>query len=62
MKSDDSNVAGATLLKLLFAVDILLPILREVRNIFLKELLRKADEATCARFNVTTLHSRSHHW
>ena len=39
------NATGATLLKSLTAVDIFLPILQGFRNIFLKELLRKAAEA-----------------
>ena len=59
-ESDNSNVAGATLLKSLSAVDILLPILQEFRNIFLKKRLRKAAEATCTCFIVMTLHSSSH--
>ena len=42
-------------------MNILLPILQEFTNIFLKEHLRKADEATCTCFNVMTLHSSSHH-
>ena len=50
---DYSNAAGATLLKSLTAVDILLPILQEFRNIFLKEHLRKAAEATVS-FSVMT--------
>ena len=59
-ESDNSNVAGATLLKSLSAVDILLPILQEFRNIFSKEHLRKADGATFTCFNVMTLNSSSH--
>ena len=51
---DYSNAAGATLLKSLTAVDILLPILQEFRNTFLKEHLRKAAEAT-VYFHVMTL-------
>ena len=51
---DYSNAAGAALLKSLTAVDILLQILQEFRNIFLKEHLRKAAEATVS-FNVMTL-------
>ena len=46
-ESDNSNVAGATLLKSLSIVDILLPILQEFRNIFLKKHLKKTAEATC---------------
>ena len=49
---DYSNAAGPTLLKSLTAVDILLPILQELRNIFLD--LRKAAEAPVC-FNVMTL-------
>ena len=59
-ESDNSNVAGATLLKSLSIVDILLPILQEFRNIFLKKHLRKTAEVTCTFFNVITLHSSSH--
>ena len=59
-ESDNSNVAGATLLKSLSALDILLLILQQFRNIFLKEHLRKAAEATYTCFNVMTLHSSSH--
>ena len=58
-ESDNSNVAGAALLKSLSIVDILLPILQEFRNIFLKKHLRKTAEATCTPFNVMTLHSSS---
>ena len=46
------TTAGATLLKLASAMDILLPILQEFRNIFLKEHLRKAPEATQTCFNL----------
>ena len=59
-ESDSSNVVGATLLKSLSAVDILLLILQEFRSIFLKKCLRKAAEATCTCFIVMTLHSSSH--
>ena len=55
-KSDNSNVAGATLFKSLSAVDILLPILQEFRNVFLEEHIRRADEATCFYFSVMTPH------
>ena len=48
MESDNSNIAVATLLKSLSAVDILFPILQELGNFFLKKHLRKAAEATCA--------------
>ena len=61
MESDNSNIAGATLLKSLSTVDILLPILQEFRNIFLKKRFRKAAEATCTCFIVMTLHSSTHH-
>ena len=61
MESDNSNVAGAILLKSLSAVDdILFPILQEFRNISLKRRLRKAAGATCTCFIVMTLHSSSH--
>ena len=50
------TVAGATLLKSLSAVDILLPILQEFRNVFLEEHIRRADEATCFYFSVMTPH------
>ena len=59
-ESDDSNVAGETLLKLFSAVDILLPTLQKFRNIFLKEHFRKSAEATCTCFIVVTLYSSSH--
>ena len=59
-EGDNSNIAGAILHKSLSAVDILLPILQEFRNIFLKKHLRKAAEATCTCFNVMTLYSSSH--
>ena len=52
-ENDYSNVAGATLLKSLSPVDILLLILQEFRNIFLKEHIRKAAEATFTYFNCT---------
>ena len=55
-KSDNSNVAGATLFKSLSAVDILLPILQEFRNVFLEEHIRRVDEATCFYFSVMTPH------
>ena len=58
--SKSNNVAGATLLRSLSAVDILLPVLQELRNIFLKKHLKKAAQATCTCFNVITLHSSSH--
>ena len=60
VSNGNSNVAGAALLKSPSAVDILLPILEEFRNIFLKKLLTKAAEATCTCFIVMTLHSSSH--
>ena len=47
----------ATLLKSLTAVDILLPILQEFRNIFLREHLRKAAEAT--RINLILYANKS---
>ena len=59
-ENDTSNVAGATRLKSLSAVDLLLPILQEFRNIFLKNHLRNAAEATWTSFNVMTLYSSSH--
>ena len=43
---DYNNAAGATLLKSLSAVDILLPLLQEFGYIFLKEHLRKCSVAT----------------
>ena len=55
-ENDYSNVAGATLLKSLSPVDILLLILQEFRNIFLKEHIRKAAEATFTYFNCTWLY------
>ena len=51
---DYSNAAGATLLESLTAVDILVPILQEFRNTFLKEHLRKAAAVTVC-LNVMTL-------
>ena len=60
MENDYSNVAGATLLKSLFTVDILLPILQEFRNIFLEEHFSKVAEPTCSCFDTITLHSSSH--
>ena len=59
-KSNRCDVAGATLLKLVSAGDILLPILQELGNNFLKEHFKKTDEATCICFNVLTLYSSSH--
>ena len=53
-------MAGVTLLKSFSAVDILLPILQEFRNIFLKEHLRKSAEAAFTSLNVMTLHSSRH--
>ena len=58
---DCNNAGGAALLKSISTVDILIPILQEFRNIFLKEHLGKAAVATCTCFNVMTLHSSSHH-
>ena len=55
-ENDYSNVAGATLPKSLSPVDILLLILQEFRNIFLKEHIRKAAEATFTYFNCTWLY------
>ena len=52
MESDKTNVAGAALLRSISAVYIFLPIPQEFRNIFLKEHLRKADEATCRKTTV----------
>ena len=46
MEIDYSNAAGTTLFKSLTVVDILFPILQEFRNIFLKQHLQKAAEAT----------------
>ena len=43
---DYNNAAGATLLKSLSAVDILLPLLQEFGKIFLNEHLRKSSVAT----------------
>ena len=60
MESNNGNVAGAPLLKSLSAVDILIPILQEFKNIFLKKCLRKSGEVTCTCFIVMTLHSSSH--
>ena len=54
MEIDYSKAAGATLLKSFTTVDIFLPILEEFTNIFPKEHLRKAAEATVC-FNVMTL-------
>ena len=48
MENDYSNVAGATLLKSLFAVDILHPILQQFRNIFLEEHFSKFAEQPVA--------------
>ena len=59
MESECSNAAVATLLKSLPAVDALLPIFQEFRNIFLKGPLRKAAEATCTCFTIMTLYSRT---
>ena len=59
-ESDNSNIAGATLLKPFVSADILPPILQEFRNIFLKEHLRKSAEATCTCFNIMTLCSSRH--
>ena len=60
MESDNGNVAGAPLLKSLSGVDILIPILQEFKNIFLKKCLGKSGEVTCTHFTVMTLHSSSH--
>ena len=59
-ESDYSNFAGATLLKSLSTVDILLPILQNLKRNFLFWHLRKAAEVTYTCFSVMTLHSSSH--
>ena len=56
MKSDYSNIAGATLLNWLSAVNIL-QILQEFRIFFLKNTseFRKATETTCTYLNIMAL-------